>query len=228
MTNYLNIQKKYYSQEWKKLVLANKPGMTGWRTSIPNKEVFEFINFLKDCGIKKGRVLDLGCGGGRYAIAYAKNGFEVYGIDFIPEAIKKAQYNVDKVGLGSKVHLQVGDILKLSYPKDYFDIINDDGCFHHIAKKDWATYKKNLKNFLKSGGYCRLKVFSAKSKSYKESKNDSKSHWIKKTSENYTYFFTPKELTELFTKDFDLVYLKEKQHEINKNNIFIFCVVRKK
>lgn len=43
--------------------------------------------------LKQGRVLVLCMGGGREAIALAQRGFEVVGVDFVPEVLEKAREN---------------------------------------------------------------------------------------------------------------------------------------
>lgn len=49
---------------------------------------------------KRGRVLDVGCGGGREAIALAKLGYGVVGIDIASRMIETAQKNASQEGLG--------------------------------------------------------------------------------------------------------------------------------
>lgn len=49
--------------------------------------------------LKQGRLLLLGVGGGREAIPLAKIGFQVTGVDFIPEMIYKAKQNAYRYGL---------------------------------------------------------------------------------------------------------------------------------
>lgn len=48
---------------------------------------------------KRGRVLDVGCGGGREAIALAKLGYRVVGIDIASRMIETAQKNAGREGL---------------------------------------------------------------------------------------------------------------------------------
>ena len=60
-----------------------------------------------------GTVLDVGTGSGILAIAAAKLGAEdVLAIDIDPLAVRTAQENVDKNGLGERVKVRLGDLLE--------------------------------------------------------------------------------------------------------------------
>ncbi len=60
-----------------------------------------------------GTVLDVGTGSGILAIAAAKLGAEdVLAIDIDPLAVRTAQENVDKNGLGERVTVRLGDLLE--------------------------------------------------------------------------------------------------------------------
>jgi 2-polyprenyl-3-methyl-5-hydroxy-6-metoxy-1,4-benzoquinol methylase len=60
----------------------------------PEKSLCDNIAFLK-----KGTVLDLACGDGRNAIYLAQKGFNVTGIDFSEEALKRLRYFADERNL---------------------------------------------------------------------------------------------------------------------------------
>ena len=91
----------------------------------------ELIEFFADYP-RKGKVLDLGCGQGRDAIALARLGYSVTGIDNSKVGIDQMNQfgqneNLDLVG-------QVGDIYAFDRFSE-FDIVLMDSMFH-FAKKD--------------------------------------------------------------------------------------------
>ena len=93
---------------------------TNWARA--GSTVKALIKILKKHGIKKGRILELGCGNGRICIYMANKGFDMTGIDisplYISDAIKKMQKH--KV----KVNFINGDIRHLRrYIKQRFDVI---------------------------------------------------------------------------------------------------------
>ncbi len=70
---------------------------------------------------KNGRLLVLGVGGGREAIPLARMGFEVIGVDFIPELVRRAQQNGERRGL--KIGGLVQEISKLDVPAGSFSVV---------------------------------------------------------------------------------------------------------
>lgn len=228
MDDYQYFQKNYYEEEWGKLKLAAKPGATGWRTGVPAPDFLDFIHWLKKEKIC-GRALDIGCGGGRHSIVLAKEGFEAYSIDFSTSAIKAAKDNSRKAKVEGLISFQVGDALHLPYKDKLFDIINDDGCFHHISKDDWDKYIENVVRVLKKNGILRIKAFSKSCPFYTKNKpRGSENHWILVPGADYTYFFDKVELISLFEDRFEIIKLVEKYHSVTTEKKFFFIILKKK
>src|SRR5690606_4974225 len=64
-------------------------------------EVEEVLKFLRDKGAleKNSSVLDIGCGPGKYALAFAKEVKRVTGTDISPKMIEYAKENAESRGL---------------------------------------------------------------------------------------------------------------------------------
>ncbi len=71
--------------------------------------------------LKRGRLLLLGVGGGREAIPLAKMGFEVTGVDFVPEMVEKAKENAARHGV--KIEGLVQEISKIDVSSGSYDIV---------------------------------------------------------------------------------------------------------
>jgi len=71
--------------------------------------------------INEGKILVLGMGGGRELFPLARMGFEVTGVDFVPEIVKKAKENANRRGL--KISTLLQDISELDVPAESFDIV---------------------------------------------------------------------------------------------------------
>ena len=90
----------------------------------------ELIEFMSDYP-KKGKVLDLGCGQGRDAIALARLGYSVTGIDNSRVGIDQ----MNEIGQKEKLNLdgQVVDIYSFDRFSE-FDIVLLDSMFHFVKK----------------------------------------------------------------------------------------------
>jgi 2-polyprenyl-3-methyl-5-hydroxy-6-metoxy-1,4-benzoquinol methylase len=186
-------EQKYYNEIWKRLDNWKKPG-GAYRIKDSDPEITEFIRT-----IKKGTVLDIGCGGGRNIIPFAEAGFKVTGTDFSPEAIKLAKVLAEENNV--EINFLLDDILNTKL-KEKFDIITDAGCFHHLRKEEQLKYIKTLKKLSKPSTIIRILVINnlckkIRSHNYKQGQ----AHTLKEG--HYTKYFSEEELKELF-KDYNI------------------------
>jgi SAM-dependent methyltransferase len=105
--------------------LAYRFGRPAWDSTDPRPELAGLL-----AGRRPGRALDLGCGTGTDAIYLAKQGWDVTGIDFVPEAIATARTHA----AGSAASFVAGDVthLRQAGVDGPFDLIIDIGCYHAI------------------------------------------------------------------------------------------------
>jgi len=76
---------------------------------------------LEKISLKGGGMLLLGVGGGREAIPLARAGFEVTGVDFVPDLVERAVENAKKEGL--KISGLVQEISNLHVPDHSYDVV---------------------------------------------------------------------------------------------------------
>lgn len=96
------------------------------------------------------RVLDAGCGGGRYSVALARLGAsDVVGLDFSETGVADARKRVAEAGIPN-VRFEVGSVLDLPYPDAAFDVVFSNGVIHHTS--DWRRGLAELLRVLKPGG----------------------------------------------------------------------------
>jgi SAM-dependent methyltransferase len=81
-----------------------------------------------------GRILDVGCGGGREAIGFARLGYRVVGIDVAPRMIEAARQNA--ATLGAAVDFRVQTVTALEEPPGSFDAAFFGGSLHHLPGRD--------------------------------------------------------------------------------------------
>lgn len=88
---------------------------------------------MHECGDVRGkRILDVGCGSGRYMVALAKRGARMVGIDFAANMLELARELAKSQGVSDSCEFVLGDFLKhdLTGP---FDISLALGLFDYVA-----------------------------------------------------------------------------------------------
>jgi 2-polyprenyl-3-methyl-5-hydroxy-6-metoxy-1,4-benzoquinol methylase len=141
------LQKKFMERVYKK---ASKPADLLWHSEDPSPFLVEAIKKRN----KPGKALDLGCGAGVFSVYMAKQGYDVTGIDFIPEALAMAKKLADQNNV--RINFKEQDILTWN-PTEKFDIILDSGCLHTISDKH--TFKKKIVTWLSEDGHFILGHF---------------------------------------------------------------------
>lgn len=100
----------------------------------------------------RGKILELGCGTGQLALEFARNGFDMTGVDLSPESIRIAEkYNKEnpfKEGFGS-LSYRCGDMMKMDFKDAAFDAVIFFRSLHHIPYP--TPLLKKLAEFLKPG-----------------------------------------------------------------------------
>ena len=125
-------------------------------------EWFEYLN--DDCGyenwsqylIKKlegyalTSGLDVGCGGGWFTRAFARQGYQMTGLDVSATMLDRAQQTALKEGI--RAEFLLGDIAKKKMPKrfDFCTAIND--CINYIPKEKLVSAFKNVYGALNKKG----------------------------------------------------------------------------
>ncbi|MEW5829281.1 MAG: class I SAM-dependent methyltransferase [Chloroflexota bacterium] len=115
-----------------------------WDSGITPPELKEFI-----ATHDPGRALDIGCGSGTNVVALAEAGWQVTGVDFAPQAVKKARAKVRQAGVSAD--LRVGDATQLKGITGPFDLALDIGCFHGLGAGK-VDYLAALDRVLAPGG----------------------------------------------------------------------------
>lgn len=96
-------------------------------------------------------VLDAGCGGGRYAVAWQALGAKfVMGVDFAWKGIHDAMARVEGSGLAGLRFIQ-GDVLNLPFKDNAFDVVFSNGVLHHTV--DWRKGIAEAVRVVKPGGF---------------------------------------------------------------------------
>jgi len=125
-----------------------------WEIGRPQAE---FVR-LEQEGSIVGRVLDLGCGTGETALFLAARGHPVWGIDFAPNAIRRATEKATQRGI--RVDFRVASALELGSLGVVADTAVDCGLFHVFLDEHRPVYAANVRQVLVPGGALFLLCFS--------------------------------------------------------------------
>lgn len=120
-------------------------GNVPWDDPLPPPEVMEYVPNLA-----VGRALDLGCGYGRASIYLAGLGWDVDGVDFIPEAISESARRAKAAGLYVRFH--ISPVTDLAYLAGPYDFALDVGCSHNLNEDDLVAYCDHLCRLIRRTG----------------------------------------------------------------------------
>lgn len=144
------LQRSYFSS-------TPKPRMAPHRTPYVDRQVDAMIRFAR---LQPGqRILDVGCGMGRYTLPLVERGLQVEGLDLTPALLAELERQ-NKTG--SRIPLHCGDLLDLAEPlAGQFDALVGFFPLHHLHNLDlcYGAMARMLKPggviaFLEPNAYC--------------------------------------------------------------------------
>jgi cyclopropane fatty-acyl-phospholipid synthase-like methyltransferase len=142
------------SEFFAKMTARYESGEVPWNDPLPPPEVISLLSSLAP-----GRALDLGCGYGRAAIYMARKGWDVDGVDFVPEAVAEAARRTRRAGVNVRYH--ICDVVDLDFLAGPYDFALDVGCGHNLTAERWRLYHDQLRRLLRPNAgfllFARLK-----------------------------------------------------------------------
>lgn len=100
------------------------------------------------------KLLDIGCGEGRNAVLFARNGYKVTAFDLSIKGIEKTKKMAEEAGVSMKLFKADVNAFRL---EENFDILFSSGVLHYIPKELKEEIFKNYKTYTIKNG---LHVFS--------------------------------------------------------------------
>jgi tellurite methyltransferase len=105
------------------------------------------------------RLLDIGCGEGRNAVFFARNGYQVTAFDRSPAGVEKTQRLADEVGV--PIEAFVADVSDFR-PGAGFDVLFSTGVLHYVPPDLRGEVLASYREATTPGGLNAFSVFVAK------------------------------------------------------------------
>jgi tellurite methyltransferase len=105
------------------------------------------------------RLLDIGCGEGRDAVFFARNGYEVSAFDLSEKGVEKTRLLADRCRVQVKAFR--ADLNSFRLEEEY-DILYSTGVLHHIPRLNRQEIFENYKRMTRTGGLNAFSVFVTK------------------------------------------------------------------
>jgi len=116
--------------------------------SVSNQEALNFIVRSANTGASD-TVLDVACGPGLLACAFARVARHATGIDITPAMLEQARKAQQEQGL-TNVSWKQGDVTRLPYPDAHFSIVSCRFVFHHLEEP--LVVLREMSRVCKPGG----------------------------------------------------------------------------
>lgn len=166
----------------------------------PSEDIVRFTarNFYGVEDRKAVKILDLGCGGGATIWYLAREGFDVYGVDGSPSAIRQAEAHLERENLSAT--FKVADFVELDFETGFFDAVYDLGAIQHNRKADIEKIYGEVFRVLRPGGHFFTSAINDQTSGQETAEQIEENTFLHLEGINadvLVHLFTEKELREL-------------------------------
>ena len=146
---------EYSNKEFHKLMLQH---IKAWEDEY-KKSIWKghYSLGMLDATPKKGRLLDAGCGSGKYSIPLKMRGFDVVGMDVSLSALRMLSESSKSRDVD--IDILAGNVFQLPFTDGSFDIVWCYGVLQHLLSKERESAICEFRRILKTEGLLFLEVF---------------------------------------------------------------------
>ncbi|UCG89874.1 MAG: class I SAM-dependent methyltransferase, partial [Candidatus Heimdallarchaeota archaeon] len=158
-----------------------------------------------------GKVLDLGFGIGRHAILFAKNGFEVYGIDPSSSGLEFAMKWAERERIA--LNLITGDMNQLPFKSNFFDLIIAWNVIYHGTAEIIHKTINEIVRCLKINRYLLCTLISTKHTKYGMGKEIERDTFVisEETEKKHPHHYFNKDEIARYLKGFTHITCDDKE-----------------
>lgn len=131
--------------------------------ALGNIDLYLLDQILKGAFNPAMKVLDAGCGEGRNLTYFLQNGYDVYGVDANPGAIRMLQFVATSLRPSiDKAHFKVGTVEDMPFEEAYFDLVVCNAVLHFARNHEhFKAMFSALVRVLKPGGILFVRTASS-------------------------------------------------------------------
>lgn len=155
------------------------------------------------------KILDVGCGKGRYCIPLSKN-YDVYGTDISITALRDLREKA--ASRGFLLPLLHSSATHIPFKDNSFDVIICTGVLQHILENERREAANEIKRTLRPGGLLFFEAFGRGD--FRYGGDAVEPHTFSRKNGIIYHYFTKEELGRLFS-DFEFIKFKEEKREKN-------------
>ena len=163
-----------------------------------------FTDIIQRHSAGRNNALDIGCGTGVYSNYVSKLGIKVLGIDFSGKAIGIAK---KKYANSKNLQFLTGSIFKIEkITNGKFDLVFAISVLHTIPNNEWRDFANKVTESMTKGGILVMLNFTLNDPRF----NNQREYYFPPTKTT-TYPMSKEDLTELFSKDFNILEMREEE-----------------
>jgi len=125
-------------------------------TDVP-RIIPEFANLLERNGLLGTRLLDVGCGNGRHLVYFSQRGYQVFGFDSSPSAIRLSQEWLARENLSGNV-FQADSRQVFPFPDSFLDVLISTQVIHHALLETVLFTISEITRIVLPGGFILITV----------------------------------------------------------------------
>lgn len=158
---------KFKGKEYFHKLFSNQVNIDYWE-SVYNRQdflgvcyrrrMYQALSWLDNSNLSKNsKILDVGCGAGMTAKEVANRGYEILGMDYSHNMVKKAKA-ICNVNTKSDINFLQGDIESLPFKDSVFDVVLCLGVITYLKSEQKALHE--MSRVLKPGGTLILSILN--------------------------------------------------------------------